>query len=148
MSSSTLDGLIRGHEQLVRQHLAAENNHLLAETLATLHEQCVFEDITLGKTYHGKSGAAEYYQTWWNAFDIEVKGIARHWTSDGNMIAETRYLGRHIGDFYGLPATGKHIELRLAVIIRFHDGLMLGERFYYDLSSLLQQLGASSLPKL
>lgn len=51
MSSSTLDGLIRVHEQLVRQHLTAENNHLLAETLATLHELCVFEDITLGKTY-------------------------------------------------------------------------------------------------
>ena len=102
----------------------------------------------MGLTYYGKAGAAEYYKTWWNAFSIEVKGIARHWTTEGNMIAETRYFGTHKGNFHGLAPTGRNIELRLAVVISFRDGLILGERFYYDLSSLLSQLGVSRLPRI
>lgn len=108
----------------------------------------MFEDIALGLRYEGRSGAARYYATWWDVFSIEVQGIERHWTTAGNMIAETRYVGIHIGEFYGLQPTGRPIDLRLAVIIRFKDGLMLGERFYYDLSALLKQLGASQLPAL
>ena len=57
------------------------------------------------------------------------------------MVAEATYVGVHVGDFYGLPATGRSIEIRLAVVITFKDGLMLGERFYYDTGALLSQLG-------
>lgn len=146
MQSDNLPSILEANESLVDRHLTAENEHQMSETLATLHPECVFEDLPLGLSYQGRSGAAEYYKTWWNAFSIEVKGIARHWTTEGNMIAETQYFGTHSGSFHGLAATGRNIELRLAVIIRFKDGLMLGERFYYDLSSLLSQLGGVSLP--
>jgi steroid delta-isomerase-like uncharacterized protein len=148
MNNKELSTILEANQALVRAHLTAENQHLLDETLATLHPDCVFEDLPLGLAYHGKAGAAEYYKTWWNAFSIEVKGIARHWTTEGNMIAETRYFGKHTGNFHGLAPTGRDIELRLAVVISFRDGLMLGERFYYDLSSLLTQLGVSSLPEV
>ncbi len=36
-------------EQLVATHLAAENEHRLEDTLATLHEDCLFEDRALGQ---------------------------------------------------------------------------------------------------
>lgn len=148
MQLESLPSILDTNESLVNRHLTAENKHHIGETLATLHPECVFEDLPLGLSYIGRSGAAEYYKTWWNAFSIEVNGIARHWTTDGNMIAEARYFGTHSGSFHGLAATGRNIELRLAVIIRFKEGLMLGERFYYDLSSLLSQLGVMSLPRL
>lgn len=141
-----LDKLLAQHLELVNRHLAAENAHRLDETLATLHPDCVFEDVTLGLEYRGREGAGRYYRTWWEAFSIEVRGIARHWTTEGNMIAEARYVGTHTGDFFGVPATGRAIDIRLAVVIRFQDGLMLGERFYYDLASLLSQLGVERLP--
>lgn len=141
-----LDALLAQHRGLVGRHLAAENAHQLEETLATLHPDCLFEDVTLGLEYHGREGAGRYYRTWWDAFSIEVRGIARHWTTEGNMIAETRYVGTHTGEFFGVPATGRRLDLRLAVVIRFRDGLMLGERFYYDLAGLLAQLGVERLP--
>jgi steroid delta-isomerase-like uncharacterized protein len=148
MNLEELPSILDCNQTLVRTHLTAENLHQMDETLATLHEDCVFEDIPMGLTYRGKAGAQEYYRIWWDAFAIEVKGIARHWSTEGNMVAETRYFGTHTGDFYGLAPTGRSIELRLAVVIHFQDGLMLGERFYYDLSSLYAQLGVSSLPGL
>jgi steroid delta-isomerase-like uncharacterized protein len=146
--NNDFDALLARHRELVARHLIAENAHQMEETLATLHPDCLFEDVTLGLEYRGREGAGEYYRTWWNAFSIEVRGIARHWTTEGNMIAETRYVGTHTGNFFGVPATGRNLDLRLAVVIRFQDGLMLGERFYYDLASLLSQLGVTHLPAL
>ena len=90
-------------QALVNTHLTAENEHRLEATLATLHEECVFEDRALGQIFHGREGAAEYYTTWWNAFNLVVKGEKRHWTSEPVMIAETHYQGTHVGDFLGIP---------------------------------------------
>jgi steroid delta-isomerase-like uncharacterized protein len=129
--------------RLVGRHLEAENAHNMEATLATLHPGCVFEDVALGKLYQGREGAREYYALWWSAFDLQVKGKRRHFSTEGAMIAETTYVGRHVGDFYGAAATQKPVELKLAVVIGFRDGLMDGERFYYDMLSLLRQIGVS-----
>src|SRR5436853_2626020 len=117
------------HLDLVAVHLAAENEHRLEETVATLHAECVFEDVPMRRIFRGRNGAREYYRIWWDAFDFRVRGKKRHFTTEGLMIAETTYVGRHVGDFIGIPPSGRPIELPLAVIIGFHDGLMDGERF-------------------
>ena len=108
----------------------------------------MFLKISLSvKFYEGREGAAEYYRTWWDAFEIIVtSNRGRQWTIDGNMIAEPRYVGTHTGDFFGLKAPGRSIDFPFVVIISFREGLMLGERFYYNLPHLLDQLGVSSLP--
>src|SRR5215469_15277326 len=100
-------------EAVVNRHLAAENAHRMAETLAELHPDCVFEDLPLGKTYRGRVGAEAYYRLWWDAFDLEVKGERRHWSEDGAfMIAQTWYQGVHRGrphlPAHQLPARGRH----------------------------------------
>lgn len=130
-------------EALVNRHLTAENAHRMEETLATLHPECVFEDLPMGKVYHGLLEVEKYYRAWWDAFDLTVHGERRHWSEDGRfMIAETQYHGIHQGEFLGHAPTGRIIKFPLAVVIPFRDGLMAGERFYYDLSTLLRQIGA------
>lgn len=136
----------RINESLVNRHLAAENRHEMEATLATLHPECTFEDMALDETFRGRAGAGRYYRLWWDAFDLTVEGQRRFWADDGTMISEARYVGRHVGNFYGVPATDRAIELALAVIIGFRDGLMAGERFYYDVRTLMAQLGVSHLP--
>jgi steroid delta-isomerase-like uncharacterized protein len=130
-------------EATVNRHLAAENEHRMQETLAELHPDCLFEDIPLEKVYRGLAEVESYYRAWWDAFDLKVEGERRHWSEDGTfMIAETWYHGVHRGPFLDHPPTGRRIDFRLAVIIPFRDGLMAGERFYYDLATLLRQIGA------
>lgn len=131
---------------VLRRHLDAENNHRLDETLATLTEDCVFVDNALGRTFHGREGARAYYRLWWDAFDVTVIGGARYFTTEGNLISEAGYRGTHRGEFLGIPATGRPIELRFVVFVDFRDGLMSGEKFYYDLTGLLCQIGATALP--
>lgn len=130
------------NQALVRVHVIAENEHRMEDTIATLSEDCVFEDVAMGRSYIGLDGARAYYEQWWNAFDIMVKGGKQHWSEGGNtMVAETRYTGLHVGEFCGISATGRAVNLRLAVVITFRNGKMAGERFYYDARSLAAQLG-------
>ncbi|MCW5633345.1 MAG: ester cyclase [Rubrivivax sp.] len=130
-------------QDLLARHVAAENAHRMEDTLATLHPDCVFEDMAMQRRWHGRDGARRYYEAWWRAFELQVRGRRRHVTTDGRLVAEASYVGRHVGEFFGLAASGRPIELELAVIIGFRDGLMEGERFYYDLLGLVRQLGAA-----
>lgn len=132
-------------EALILRHVEAENAHRMEDTLATLHPDCVFEDVALQRTFRGREGAREYYRMWWEALRIVIApggDDRRMWTDDGLYVAETRFTGVHAGPFLGIPPTGRSVSFRFAVFVPFRDGLMAGERFYYDLDGLLQQLGA------
>jgi SnoaL-like domain len=127
---------------LIARHVAAESAHDMAGTLVTLHPDCVFEDTAMGRVWRGHEGAKAHYLEWWNGLDAEVASENRSgWLPDGSFIAETGFRCRHIGTFLDIPATGNKFRLSFVVVVSFRDGLMLGERFYYSLDSLLLKLG-------
>lgn len=136
------------HRDLLKRHLEAENAHKLDETLATLSEDCIFEDKALGKIFHGHLGAAEYYQAWWNAFEMTVHTEYRYYPEPELVIVETHFKGKHISDFFGLKATNREIDIPIAVFISLKNGLMTGERFYWDRSTLFSQLDLAANTKL
>jgi ketosteroid isomerase-like protein len=136
---------------LVRRHLMAENAQDLPGTLATLHVDCHFEDLATGQVWHGHDGAAAHYRQWWTTFDVTVKrgpGQRGGWLEDGAYLAEATWHGRHVGRFLGIEPTGRPIVQPFVVSLGFKDGLMLSERFHYDLASLLRQIGADPIPSL
>jgi hypothetical protein len=136
---------------LIGRHLAAENAQDLPGTLATLHHGCRFEDLATGQIWRGHDGAAQHYRQWWTTFDVTVKrgpSQSSAWTADDGYIAEATWHGRHVGPFLGIAPTGRTIVQPFVVVLSFRDGLMLGERFHYDLASLLRQIGAEPIPAL
>ena len=85
--------------------------------------------------------------------DLRRRGAARRgpapaWTADDFYIGEATWHGRHIGRFLGIEPTGRTIVQPFVVVLSFRDGLMLGERFHYDLASLVRQIGADPIPAL
>jgi steroid delta-isomerase-like uncharacterized protein len=49
--------------------------------------------------------------------------------------------GTHRGDLFGMPGTGRHVEVKQAVLVRFDDGRIAFERRLYDFTGLLVQMG-------
>jgi hypothetical protein len=47
------------YKQLLWTHMKAENAHQMEETLATLAEDCLFEDQALGHVFQGYAGAKD-----------------------------------------------------------------------------------------
>jgi len=137
--------------ELIFRHLAAENAHDLEGTLATLHPECVFEDHATGQTWHGHEGAAAHYRQWWRVFDVRVvrkESQSAYWATADTFIAEATWEGCHIGDFLGIAPTNASIRQPFVVFVDIKDGLMAGEKFYYDLSSLVAQIGRDCLPQV
>jgi hypothetical protein len=122
-------------------HLAAEVRHDMESTLATLHPECLFVDEPLGLRFSGREGAREHYSMWWSAFANTIDGGDLHWVSDDVLIGDSTFVGTHQGSFAGLSPTGRPIRLPFVVFVHFRDGLLSGERFVYDLNTLLRQLG-------
>src|SRR5512134_1399248 len=95
--------------QVLDRHLAAENAHDLAGTLATLTADCEFVDGALGMRWSGHDGAAAHYTMWWKAFDLRVIGDRLH-LADQSAVAETTWKGTHVGTFAGVAATHRAVE--------------------------------------
>jgi len=87
------------HLDLVGLHLAAENEHRLEDTLATLHPECVFEDVAMQRVYRGREGAREYYTAWWSAFEVVVQGKKRHFTDEGTSDRRDELHRQACGEF-------------------------------------------------
>jgi predicted ester cyclase len=107
-------------------------------------EDCLFEDMPTGESYRGHGGVRTYYTEWWTAFGNVPARSRRYVPADDGLIVETRFVGTHRGTYRGIEPTGRPIDLPVAIFVSFRDGLMLGERFYYDRSTLLAQISASA----
>lgn len=63
--------------------------------------------------------------------------------AEGDKIAARFTMrGTHKGPFFGVPATGKPIQVQAMNIYRLSDGKFVEERGQPDLLGLLQQIGA------
>jgi ketosteroid isomerase-like protein len=133
---------------MLQRHLAAENAHDLAATLATLHPDCEFRDFATGQVFRGHLGAERHYRQGWEAFGHVVERSplgSAHWIDDDTYVAQPQFVGRHIGPFLGVAPTGRSFVLPFTVFVKFRDGLFLEERFYYDLATLMRQFGETRI---
>jgi steroid delta-isomerase-like uncharacterized protein len=62
-------------------------------------------------------------------------------TEGDHVVTRNTWWGTHLGEFNGIPATGRQVEIRGMVIWRIVNGLIAERRALIDTLSLLQQLG-------
>jgi steroid delta-isomerase-like uncharacterized protein len=127
---------------ILKKHVAAETAFDMQATLATLTADCVFEDMPSGESYQGHEGVARYYREWWQAFGNVPANSVLYVPSPDRLIVETQFVGTHRSVYRGVAPSGRPIRLPVAIFVSFRDGLMSGERFYYDHATLLRQMGA------
>ena len=67
---------------------------------------------------------------------------------DGEIDAVTFsiWTGTHLGEFLGIPATGRSVQVEAWTLDRYRDGQMTESRIIMDVAGLLTQLGAIPAP--
>jgi steroid delta-isomerase-like uncharacterized protein len=135
--------LTKENQDVVLRHVTAETEHRMDETLATLTEDCVFDDRAFDRIWHGRDGARDYYRLWWDAFGIAPHTSGRYAPSPDLLVVETRFKGRHKGPFLGVAPTGRDVDVPMTIFVTFARGLLSGERFYWNLGTLLEQIGVA-----
>lgn len=67
--------------------------------------------------------------------------------SGDKVVARARATGTNQGEFMGMPATGKSVDVQLIDIIRFGDDGLAREHWgVFDALGMMQQLGAIPAP--
>jgi steroid delta-isomerase-like uncharacterized protein len=120
--------------------MESENRHDFDVTIGTF-EHPRYEIIPTGDVYDGEDAVRRYYEETRAAFpDQRNELIALHHADDA-VIVEFDLLGTHLGPLRGVPPTGKDFRTRMAAFFFFDGERITCERVYFDLLSILTQLG-------
>ena len=90
-----------------------------------------------------KEGVKQFFRMYTAAFPdlrMEAQDIL---VSGDKVVTRARATGTHQGEFMGMPATGKSIDVQLIDILRFGDDGLAREHWgVFDALAMMQQLGA------
>jgi steroid delta-isomerase-like uncharacterized protein len=89
-----------------------------------------------------KEGVLQFFRMYMAAFP-DLRFTAEDVLPSGDkVVARARVTGTHQGEFMGIPATGKSIDVAVIDIIRFGDDGLAHEHWgVFDAMTMMQQLG-------
>jgi predicted ester cyclase len=121
-------------------HREAEAARDIDAILETFVSQCFLETVPLGLRSDGRDAfRAAYEQQFFTAFpDLapEDEGIA---VGDDVVAVWGTLRGTSRGEWLGIPPGGGMFAVPFANVVPFSQGLMAGERIYFDLATLCEQ---------
>jgi steroid delta-isomerase-like uncharacterized protein len=132
----------------IHSHLAAESTQDLEALLTGMTEDCY--NLVLcdpSPLYRGPEAVARRYRGLWTAFpDLQVR-LRRVVAVDGELaVTEHTLSGTHGGLLFGVAPTGRRVQVDTVVIWEFAGERIRGETVYFDLATMLRQVGALVLP--
>lgn len=102
----------------------------------------VFRVMATGQEHRTPEGVVGMLNYFYHvAFEAhaETKNVV---VGEGIAVLEADFVGRHIGEFAGVPPTGKDVRVPLAVIYDVRDGQIVEGRIYFETPAFLAQVGA------
>ena len=89
----------------------------------------------------GKANAKAYYENFVTGFS-DRKFIVKEIFADGDKLVKYwQFKGKHTGTFFGIPATGKDIDVIGCTIAKMKDGKIAEEQDFMDNLDFMKQLG-------
>jgi steroid delta-isomerase-like uncharacterized protein len=112
-----------------------------AAALATDYaDDAVIESPTAG-VHQGREAAEKALRAIFSAF-LDLTVSPDYLIIDGGSVASVITLeGTHIGDFLGIPPTGKQFRMPAVFFYQLENGKIVRERRIYDFTGLLIQIG-------
>jgi len=132
-------------EAIVREHMESENRHEFDVTLGTF-DHPRYEIVPTGDVYDGEEEVRGYFEASRTAFpDQRNELIALHHADDA-VIVEFDLKGTHRGPLRGVAPTNRSFTCRTVALFVFEEERLVAERVYFDLMTILGQLGLLESP--
>jgi steroid delta-isomerase-like uncharacterized protein len=143
---STLDPALRASRHAtVMEHMTAENAHEFDRCMAAFSHPR-YEIVPTGEIFDGHDGVGGLLLQNVTAFpDFRFSPGTIHHAEEA-VIVEGRFSGTHAGEWRGIPASGRKIDFPLIIVFTFTGERMTCERTYFDLMTVLVQLGVAPGP--
>ncbi len=132
-------------EKMLKNENAAWNAHDV-EKIATFYtDDCIKEDIAIGKSTRGKKEMKALITGAFTSMpDMNIK-LVTIFDSGNSAATEWIMSGSYSNDYPGMsPATGKNFSVRGATIMELHNGKISRTSDYWNFASFLQQVGLTN----
>ena len=107
-------------------------------------DDVVYTRMATGEEHRGKEAVLamlnSFYHVSFNG-KAEAKNI---FFADQHAVGEWDFVGKHTGEFQGIPATGKSVRVPLCVVYDLEDDKIKRAHIYFELPVLFKQLGITT----
>ena len=131
------------NEETIRELFEIANSH--APDALDRIQLMVADDMTYSSPVTGptdKNGMRGVHSAFWSAFPDFVYSVQRMIGQGDTVIVESVFKGDHEGELMGIKPTNRNVAVPLAFVIDFKDGKIQRWNSYFDVASVLRQVGA------
>jgi steroid delta-isomerase-like uncharacterized protein len=128
--------------------ILAYNEKDWVKAKASITQDFAYDEVATGRKTSGADATIEAWKGWAQAFP-DSKGTIQGARAavDGTVVLELTWKGTHQGPLQTpmgpIPATGKSIEVRACAIVEVAGEKARTQRHYFDMATLLRQLGVA-----
>src|SRR5229473_7295429 len=132
--------------KLARKQVEAFNSGDWEQMRAMLASDSRYDELGTERKIEGPEQIVELFKGWKTAFPDAVGTVTSAVASGNTAALEVTWKGTHTGPLETaegtIPASGKHQETPAAIVFTFEGGKIKEDRQYFDLMTLLKQIGA------
>ena len=123
------------------------NTHDAARVATWFSEDGVQRRVATGETARGRDAIREGMEALFQAFPDFYVEVHDLFTADNRTCLQCTFTGTHGGEFLGVPATSRRVEVEACLVFRWdRSGLTAEETIYFDSAAMLRQLGLLPSP--
>ncbi len=122
-------------QQVAEPYFRGHDLHALAPDVVSL-------DIPTGREVQGRDAVADgmLADFWGRSFEGGGQLTRTSYAADGTAVMEFDFVGRHIGTFHGIAATGQTVTAKVCIVATVGQEHIEREHIYYPLAHILKQL--------
>ncbi len=94
----------------------------------------------------GTEGMKAYYQNFLTGFSDITFTVKNIFGQGDQIVKHWNFKGTHSGDFFGIPSTGKKVDVEGVTLVKMKNGKIAQEQDFMDSALFMQQLGQVSDP--
>lgn len=132
------------NERMLQKFFEIANSHApdaLDRLQSLLSDDLVYWSPVTGPT--DRIGMRSLHEGLWNAFPDFMYSVQRTISQGDTVVAQCIFKGDHRGELMGIGPTNRNVALPLAFVVGFREGKIHRWDSYFDVASLLRQLGAT-----
>lgn len=111
-------------------------------------DDAIFRETSSGQEFRGREAVARMLDWFYHAaFDAHLEEMRTFVSEDRTRgVLQARFVGTHTGEFAVIPATGRSVDVPLAVVYTLRDSRISGADIYFQAAVAMQQLTAAEVP--
>jgi predicted ester cyclase len=135
-----------GHRmfELAQALAAAKSRQDVPAALRLFHQEMVLESPAFGTTARGLAANEKALTRFFASFPDYDVDLRDHASNGDSLVCWGTVRMTMTGDRFGVVPNGSRADLPVFIQFTFKEGLIAGERFFFDLSALCAQSGVST----